>query len=218
MRRGAQMRKRARTQEKKLAKPVFRIYTEGKKTEVNYVKSYIIEYLKQQGYLGHNIIINQPSDHSPYGLLKAARNDTDGAQNDIIWLVFDCDKHDNKAKTFSESSAIGINIAYSSICFETWILLHFVYSTKAYSSCDEIKRDLNKHFPQGYDKAITNIFTLAAGDNLARLNVARNHAKKICEWAHGANPGQKIWQFNPYTNVHELLDDIDDYIAKNRTS
>lgn len=198
-------------QSPKRVKPIFRIYTEGKKTEINYIKSYITEYLKQKGYSGHDVSITQPQDYSPYGLLKAARQDSDSAPGDIVWLIFDCDKHSCISRTFDESRHTNIKIAYSSICFETWILLHFCYSTKAYTCCDEIKKDLNKYFEQGYDKAVKNIFILAAGSDLIRLSDARKNARKMCDWARGT--GEKIWQLNPYTNVHELLDAIDGYIA-----
>ncbi|MBR0458903.1 MAG: hypothetical protein IJJ26_06675, partial [Victivallales bacterium] len=53
-------------------RPVLRIFTEGEKTEINYVRGYINSYLKSKGYTAHDIIIEQPNDSSPLGLLHAA--------------------------------------------------------------------------------------------------------------------------------------------------
>jgi len=50
-----------------------RIFTEGERTEINYVRGYINSYLKSKGYTAHDIIIEQPNDSSPLGLLNAAR-------------------------------------------------------------------------------------------------------------------------------------------------
>lgn len=81
------MRKRKSSKQPQKLNPVLRIYTEGEKTEINYVKSYIKDYLKQAGHIGHAVIVVQPDDYSPYGLLQAAINDKDRLANDQIWLV-----------------------------------------------------------------------------------------------------------------------------------
>ena len=206
------MRKRKRLYPIKSLKPVLRIYTEGEKTEINYVKSYIQEYLKQKGHIGHDVIIIQPSDFSPYGLLQAARKDKNSMPNDKKWLVFDCDNHPQKANTFEEARHNNINIAYSSICFETWILLHFEYSTRPFKSCTEIKRVLDKYFDNGYDKAGTGIFYQATGDHFQRLRDARENANKLCSDKVKNFPGENIWEMNPYTDIHKLLDAIDDFL------
>ena len=115
------MRKRKSSKPPKKLNPVLRIYTEGEKTEINYVKSYITEYLKQTGHIGHDVIVTQPDDYSPYGLLQAAINDKDRLANDPIWLVFDCDGHANKAKTFAEAKNKNINIVNSKTCIYCFI-------------------------------------------------------------------------------------------------
>lgn len=210
------MRKRKSSKQPQKLNPVLRIYTEGEKTEINYVKSYIKDYLKQAGHIGHAVIVVQPDDYSPYGLLQAAINDKDRLANDQIWLVFDCDGHDNKAKTFAEAKNKNINIAYSSICFETWILLHFKYTTKPFNCCDEIKKALDEYFDKGYDKAGSTIFIQAAGEDLQRLQKARANAKKLCMASIKSDPNKNIWERNPYTNVHELLNAIDTFLKQSK--
>jgi len=58
-------RERKSQNKKKDVKPIFRIYTEGEKTEINYIIGYIRDYLNQKGYLKGNIKLTQPPDFSP---------------------------------------------------------------------------------------------------------------------------------------------------------
>ena len=193
-------------------RPVMRIFTEGERTEINYVRGYINSYLKSKGYTAHDIIIEQPNDSSPLGLLNAARQAK--LPRDEMWIVFDCDQHSHKPETFKGAAEDRIGIAYSSISFETWILLHFTYSTRSYSSCDELMKVLDKHYPNGYDKAMNNLFEETAGEDHSRLQTAISYAKRLGREMQKVNVGKAIYELNPYTNVHELLEAIDAFIMK----
>ena len=72
-------------------RPIMRIFTEGAQTEINYVRGYINAYLRSKGHTAHDIIIEQPNDSSPLGLLNAARHSR--LPMDEMWIVFDCDQH-----------------------------------------------------------------------------------------------------------------------------
>ena len=189
-----------------------RIFTEGEKTEVNYVRGYISSYLKCKGYTAHDIIIEQPNDSSPWGLLNAARQAR--LPMDEMWIVFDCDQHSRKQETFNGAAEDGIGIAYSSISFETWILLHFTYSTRAYNSCDELIKVLDKFYLNGNDKAMNNLFEETAGTDHSRLLTAILNASRLDKEMQKTNAGKKTYELNPYTNVHELLEAIDAFIVK----
>jgi hypothetical protein len=188
-------------------KPVFRIYTEGKETEINYIKN----YLKSKDVFDPRIEPPvQPKNHDPYGLLTTAKEDM--VPGDEVWIVFDCDGHDKKPETFQEARDAKINIAYSSICFETWILLHFEYTTSAYSCCDELTaKRLESHIPD-YDKAANKLFAVVTKDG--GLSKARKRAEKLCKAMVENNPGKKIYELNPYTDMHKLLDAIDKFIKE----
>lgn len=205
-------RKRKSQTHKKRVNPVFRIYTEGEETEINYIKNYIKDFLECKEYFKKNIVLQQPNDYSPYGLLTAAKKEKE--TGDIAWLVFDCDAHPKKPQTFTEAADADINIAYSSICFETWILLHFAYSAKPFSCCDEIKKELTHHFPNGYEKSLNNLFNLSVGDDMSRLSTARKNATILNSQTTLANAGKKIWEYNPYTDFYKLLDDIEKFIKE----
>ena len=192
-----------------------RIFTEGERTEINYVRGYISSYLKSKGYTAHDIIIEQPNDSSPLGLLNAARQTR--LPMDEMWIVFDCDQHQHKPETFKGAAEEGIGVAYSSISFETWILLHFTYSTRSYRSCDELIKVLDRHYPNGYDKAMNNLFEETAGADHSRLLTAIANAKRLNREMLNVNVGKATYELNPYTNVHELLAAIDAFIMKNHS-
>lgn len=200
---------------KRSIRPVMRIFTEGERTEINYVRGYISSYLKSKGYTAHDIIIEQPNDSSPLGLLNAARQTR--LPMDEMWIVFDCDQHQHKPETFKGAAEEGIGIAYSSISFETWILLHFTYSTRSYRSCEELMKVLDRHYPNGYDKAMNNLFEETAGADHSRLQTAIANAKRLNREMVKVNVGKATYELNPYTNVHELLAAIDAFISKKRS-
>ena len=203
---------RKRNAAKRCIRPVMRIFTEGERTEINYVRGYIHSYLKSKGYTAHDIIIEQPNDSSPLGLLNAARQTR--LPMDEMWIVFDCDQHQHKPETFKGAAEAGIGVAYSSISFETWILLHFTYSTRSYKNCDELMKVLDRHFPHGYDKAMNNLFEETAGADHSRLMTAIANAERLNREMLNVNAGKAIFELNPYTNVHELLAAIDAFIMK----
>ena len=206
---------RKRNTGKRSIRPVMRIFTEGERTEINYVRGYISSYLKSKGYTAHDIIIEQPNDSSPLGLLNAARQTR--LPMDEMWIVFDCDQHQHKPETFKGAAEEGIGVAYSSISFETWILLHFTYSTRSYRSCDELMKVLDRHYSNGYDKAMNNLFEETAGADHSRLLTAIANAKRLNREMLNVNVGKATYELNPYTNVHELLAAIDAFIMKNHS-
>ena len=206
---------RKRNAGRRSIRPVMRIFTEGEKTEINYVRGYISSYLKSKGYTAHDIIIEQPNDSSPLGLLNAAR--LTRLPMDEMWIVFDCDQHQHKPETFKGAEEEGIGIAYSSISFETWILLHFTYSPRSYRSCDELMKVLDRHYPNGYDKAMNNLFEENAGADHSRLPTAIANARRLDREMLKVNVGKPVFELNPYTNVHELLAAIDAFIMKNHS-
>ena len=200
---------------KKLRGRVFWILVEGKETERNYISGYIRDYLKKKDWLRESIQIYQPTSYSPLGLMEEAMRQKRG--DDVSWLVFDCDQHPNKEFVFQKAKENGIEISYSSICFEEWILLHCRYSTKAFSSCDELEKELDKQEnfkPGGYRKNLDSLFAVANGKDGQGVARARENAKKLCAYVKSGNLGKNVVDLNPYTNFHELLGALDDFVEK----
>ena len=61
-------------------------------------------------------------------------------------------RSDEFARYYTEFSKIkNVEIVVVNTCFEYWLLLHFKYSKKQFSDCDETQNDLRKVFPS-YEK------------------------------------------------------------------
>jgi hypothetical protein len=192
-------------------KPLLHIFCEGAKTEPNYLRSYI-----EKKFPGTTlIVIEKRKKNTPVELVEEAagkKKCNSGAPNDIYWAVYDREsttKYPDSLHAKARTSAIvnGIHIALSNVCFEVWLLLHFRTSSAAYMNCADLlkKSDLKKKYIKDYDKADRRDYSDA------EIAAARKNAKHMnAQTISGANPKwKKPHQWNPYTNVHELLDAID---------
>lgn len=178
------------------------IVCEGEVTEYNYFNKYIddcnicgklvdIEVLETKKNTGKELI----------NLLKEIRN----APTDELWAVFDRNGYTKHPETFNKAKANKIRIAFSSISFEYWILLHFEYTTRAFGKAEEIIKHLKSSGYIDYNKSDKNIYNKLK-DNIP---AAVGRAKKVRNYQHEAYPNAKIYEMNPYTNVDELLKAID---------
>ena len=201
---------------------VLHIYCEGAKTEPNYIDSYLQE--KCPGNRRKNVItVEQTKKNTPVHLVDVAvehKKYTNCAKNDIFWVVFDRESVAKYSDTLHASASQkaksnGINIAISNVCFELWLLLHFQENSSSYSCYDDLirKSKLKEHLKgkgiHEYDKANASIF-----DSVKEgLDFARNAAKKMNEQTlKSADPKKtKPYQLNPFTDIHLLLDAIDNF-------
>ncbi|MCB0728834.1 MAG: RloB domain-containing protein, partial [Ignavibacteriae bacterium] len=69
---------------------------------------------------------------------------------DSIWIVIDKDSYSKFEETVSMAESNGINIAFSSISFEIWYLLHFKFTSKPWSKYSDIEKELLKYIPDYY--------------------------------------------------------------------
>ncbi|NEP43039.1 MAG: RloB domain-containing protein [Okeania sp. SIO2H7] len=129
---------------------------------------------------------------------------------DEVWAVFDKDGYTKHQEAFNNArqprrGKKAVNIAFSSIAFEHWILLHYEQNRTAFNkSRDVVDRLSKKKYFSGYSKkADTNIYsslknlTKTAIENAAWLRMEM-------EIAFQAKAG-KIYQLNPYVTVDELV-------------
>ncbi len=185
------------------ANKYIRILCEGEKTEPNYFRGII----KANRIRGARVV--KPKDNSPLGIVKAAKEEIKIAKKSKIpaseievWVVFDKDQHAKLPDAFQMARDNGIKVAFSNVCFEFWVLLHYEKSTKPFSNCDEIIKYIrtnhdadylkkNDHYERLYDKieaAITN--------NKWLLNK---------HWIYELEKGTAIYDLNPYTDVYYLV-------------
>ncbi|NDC40795.1 MAG: RloB domain-containing protein [Chitinophagia bacterium] len=167
-------------------------------------------HLQFRGKLAVAVVeVYRPRDHSPRGLLQEAkRRIADAAKKELpppgfIWLVFDKDDHPSTATTFNEAMAWrgspAIRIAFSAVCFEYFILLHFERTTRPFRKGSEAIRHLRRHLPD-YEKSQHLYNDLYSRKYVAYQNCAFVQQQVAADMARGLRP----YELAAYTNVHEL--------------
>lgn len=181
------------------------IICEGQTEEI-YFKGLITKEEYRRQFAAIDVEIYKPKDHSPRGLVTEAKNKIKANKKDnpydFVWIVFDKDGHANVPDTFEQALTAKpeIHIAFTAHCFEYFVLLHFVRTTKAFTKCDDIIDDVKTHLPD-YQKA-TDIFTtltpyMDTGLANSAWSLERNQAD--------LDTGQKPYQLSAYSNIHELV-------------
>lgn len=197
------MRRTRQTKPKGL-KPLIIVLCEGEKTEPSYLAGVFRETSHRDDYVFEPY---KPRDHSPLGIVKAACEEKKRALADKIsakdihvWAVFDRDGHENIPIAFDMAKANGINVAFSNICFEEWVLLHYEATQKAFTNCDEVVRYLKK-YDSNYKKDDYCYERLAD-----KVQIALDNGEWLMrQVAVDVSRGTPVWEINPYTDVHVLV-------------
>ncbi len=194
-------------------RPRFHIYCEGAKTEPFYFERYI-----QKRFPGAKLIKIEPTKKNTAKQLVqvACKAQKSAPAGDIFWVVYDREcpgKYSDALHAEARQKAKGkVEVAISNVCFEIWLLLHFQPTCKAHDCYDDLRAHspLKKYIPN-YDKADRREYS---DEEIAQ---ARQHAERMNESTkRGANPEwTQPHQWNPYTDVHKLLDAIDEFGKKN---
>ncbi len=181
------------------------IVCEGRKTEPYY-------FLGLRTALRLNranvVIADKKKGLDPTALVRYAIDEASkDPEFDHVYCVFDKDKHPgyNSAidRIHSISGLRGYSMhAIASIpCFEIWLLLHFLYTTRAYiaplqdSNADLVIRDLKAHLPD-YEKGSKDTFAVLAD----RTETAIGNAKSLEKFHETSGTD------NPSTKVHILVE------------
>lgn len=206
---------------KNQVKPVFRIFCEGMKTEPLYIEGFINHFHSNKRNV---ILVEDTNKNTPVQLVNiAVETKRKGLKEDVIWVVFDRESekkysnelHSNARKKAKDNN---IEIAFSNVCFEYWILLHFLYTTRPYDSCDdllknsELKKSVKNLGFNDYDKNLPLLF-----DRLKEMIPdAMKNAEKLKKFAiTSSQRGKSAPHFlNPYIDVHEMFQDIQNFIDK----
>lgn len=192
------------------------IICEGQ-TEELYFKGLVTKEEYRRLFAAISVEIYKPKDHSPRGLVTEAKDRIKAARRtdpyDFVWIVFDKDGHANVPDTFEQASTSRpvIHIAFTAHCFEYYVLLHFVKTTKAFTRCDDIISEVRNHLPD-YQKA-TDIFEtltpyMATGLTNSEWSLARNQDD--------IDDGRRPYELSAYSNIHELVDYLMELIGKSR--
>ena len=210
----------------KKVKPTFHVFCEGENTEPDYITGFRSYYYSDKRSI---IIVEDTNKNTPVQLVEKAIEQREealkkGLENNIFWVVFDREsvakyKHTLHIKASELANKNKINIAISTICFEYWLLLHFKYTTPTHEKCDNVwKNSIFKKLLEQYNIAIYSKKKRGTND---LFNEFHPHLYKAIEYAERANlhalKSAKRGKENPtflgaYTNVHELLIDIKQFV------
>ena len=117
-------------------------------------------------------------------------------------MVFDHDNQPKRDEAFKLASEKKIKVIFSSICFESWYLLHFKNSTKAFASEAELEKELKKcEGMKNYEKNDFKHYSTLKD----KLAFAKENAENVRLSVVENNYGVEIFNLNPYTNVDELV-------------
>ena len=138
-------------------------------------------------------------------LVEIAQREREKKNYDEVWAVFDKDGYTKHEKAFDDAQKHGIKLAFSSIAFEHWILLHYEQNQTAFPKSQNVIDYLEQagYFPGYSKKADISIYpglkdlTQTAIENAAWLR--REMAKNL------AACDDKIYELNPYTTVDKLV-------------
>lgn len=144
-------------------------------------------------------------------LVKIAADLIEGP-DDEAWVVYDKDGYTKHPETFHLARTKGVNIAFSAVSFEVWILLHFNYTTRAFPKSADVIHYLKHDCSFEYEKNRKNMFHAikSAGGSLKE---ALSGAKKLQVAAKSASPDSPIYQFDSYTDIDRLIETIQDMVV-----
>lgn len=120
-----------------------RIFCEGEKTEPYYLKDYLRNFKDDRKA---SVEIMNCNKNTPVQLVEAAikfKNYPRSIIGDVFWVVYDRESvakysRELHMQAWSTARQNNIEVALSNVCFEFWLLLHFVNSATPYSSCSDL--------------------------------------------------------------------------------
>lgn len=119
-----------------------------------------------------------------------------------IFVVFDHDNFPKRGDVFKLASQKNAEVIFSSICFETWYLLHFKNSTKAFTSEAELEKELKKCIGmENYEKNNFKHYSILKD----KIATAKSNAEKSRLTIIENNDDEEVFNLNPFTNVDELV-------------
>lgn len=180
------------------------IVCEGEKTEPNYLKALIddLQLNTANVVVAKNIAGSSPKSIVDFALKEYRKEE----EYDRVYCVFDKDRHTTydsaldrirRAKLANGHTILGIT---SVPCFEFWLLLHYVYTTKQFdtgpgSICANIITDLKSHIP-GYAKGDVDTYQVTRD----KLDTAIDRSKRVA--LHCKTGGTDM----PSTKMHDIVE------------
>lgn len=180
-----------------------RIFTEGRKTEVQYLR-----YWQRLNRSSVSLLIDDfhggPLQLVQHAVLQLDQDRRDerrgrGRAPSETWCMFDMDEHPNVVQALDLARQNAVNVVVSNPCVEAWFLLHFVDQT-AWIHRHEAQHAVARFISAGKALSPDDLDALASHYGEAReraMSLAGRHV------GNGNSPGE-----NPSSDVWKLVDSI----------
>jgi hypothetical protein len=180
------------------------IVCEGEKTEPNYFRALIDD---MQLNTANIVVANNSAGSSPCTIVDFAIEEyKKDKEYDRVYCVFDKDRHATYDNALDKIRRARLGKGHSILaitsvpCFEFWLLLHFVYTTKQFdtgfgSICANVISDLKAHLPR-YAKGNDDTYNSTKD----KLNTAIINCIRIERYCKDVDTDM------PSTKVHELVE------------
>ena len=170
----------------------------------------LLYFENMKDFLGGNLFFdveplgcNKCTAYELVSYAKGKMENDDLRDGDEYWVVFDKNGYTKHPEAFelAQSGDHIVNIAFSSIAFEMWVLLHFEQSVVPYEKSEEIIKYLNRnHF--AYSKTDADLYKhlkskiADALDNTAWLRYKQKSELESNNY---------IYKLNPYCTIDSLI-------------
>ena len=187
----------------------FYILTNGRETEKNY-----FDLIKSKKSIFDVKIEYQNSN--PVQLVRYASQYLREANQ--VWCVFDIDNNFNDGtliQAIKLAEETGVQIAYSNIAFEVWLLSHYQKVESSYDNTrlirqmDKLLRDelrLNRVYDKSDKELLKKHFLPKLDDAIVNSKVIYQRKVKQHEQEYMGNKNYRIWEWNSSTNVFQLIE------------
>lgn len=191
------------------ARSKFYILTNGRETEKNY-----FDLIKSKKSIFDVKVEYQNSN--PVQLVRYASQYLQEANQ--VWCVFDIDNNFNDGtliQAIKLAEETGVQIAYSNIAFEVWLLSHYQKVESSYDNTrlirqmDKLLRDelrLNRDYDKSDKELLKRYFLPRLDEAIVNSKVIYQRKVKQHEQEYLGNKNYHIWEWNSSTNVFLLIE------------
>lgn len=167
--------------------------------------SYLKAFIRDCRFKGQRVLVRVVDTAKNTGkeLVKEAKKLREFA-DDILWIVYDQDGYTKHPETFDSAKSNHINVAFSAVSFEYWILLHFEFTSSPFADSEEIITRLKKKHEFFYGKTDAAVYSKTK----MHIRQAMLHAVRIQTFHYNANPDRPVYEYNPYTNLDKLIENV----------
>ncbi len=179
------------------------ILCEGK-TEENYFNAFKEDLGLPKSF---SVKIFQSDNSDCKGIIEDAIKKAKKDEFKEIFIIFDHDNQAHRKEAFELASKKNIKIHFSSICFEIWYLHHYKNSTRAFNSEKELEIELKKcQGLENYNKTDFKHYSILKD----KIEIAKRNSKTIRNSVMKNNPNVEVFNLNPYTNIDELIEYLEE--------